>query len=522
MSYLLDDAVGAFLDTVTERAFDEPFLALLRAQGFTDLHLTHGHAEMGKDVIGRRDGEQWVWQSKAGDIGQPQWRDLRGQLDELRTVDLGHGAFDHVMPRRAVLVTTGRLTGNAPLLYQDYNNRAREAGEPILEVWDRDVLLGLLAGNPDSVLRGSIDGQLLGVLSAVEGGTATMDTIETFSRRWTVWELDRIASLGIIEAGLVCERLRAAERLDLACHLAACAVRGAWAAGSGGGYPKAVADAAGVLFETYALEIWERCTPELLDERLLVDRSGPSAWVTYPIRCARLAELLGLLALRLTSRGDATGKRIASWLVEFAGTQPGLAHPISDRYAVSLVPACVAIALADPRAAAMVLQSATVWLCDRYERGEMGLPSAEHTPAGELEHLLGGSFEWTRVERRRSSFLASILLDLCAVFELEALYADVRNDVEAVGINPAVIRLADGADQYLRTGSANRFDPNVDYAEAISPEISFSPAPHYADSSGRELCDAGRWWDLLAVSSALRDRHFVEAIRAARSSLADH
>lgn len=41
-----------------------------------------------------------------------------------------------------------------------------------------------------------------------------------------------VAGVGIIEAALACERLTETERLDLACHLALCAVRGAWAAGA--------------------------------------------------------------------------------------------------------------------------------------------------------------------------------------------------------------------------------------------------------------------------------------------------
>src|SRR3954447_16238777 len=118
---LLDDAVAAFLDSVSERAFDEPLLAVVRAQGFSHVHLVHGQREFGKDVIGRRDSEQWTWQSKAGDIGQSEWRDIRGQLDELRLVNLGHGAFDTTLPRKPVLVTTGRLVGNAPDLFADYN-----------------------------------------------------------------------------------------------------------------------------------------------------------------------------------------------------------------------------------------------------------------------------------------------------------------------------------------------------------------------------------------------------------------
>jgi len=67
---LLDDAVAAYLDSVSERAFDEPLVALLRVLGYSNVHLVHGQREFGKDVIGQLAGEQWAFQSKAGDIGQ--------------------------------------------------------------------------------------------------------------------------------------------------------------------------------------------------------------------------------------------------------------------------------------------------------------------------------------------------------------------------------------------------------------------------------------------------------------------
>ena len=50
---MLDNAVAGFLDEVTEREFDEPLLALLRENGFVDIHYLHGSYEFGKDVIAK-------------------------------------------------------------------------------------------------------------------------------------------------------------------------------------------------------------------------------------------------------------------------------------------------------------------------------------------------------------------------------------------------------------------------------------------------------------------------------------
>src|SRR5680860_306278 len=77
-SGLLRDVVGTFLDTLTEREFDGPLLAMLGAQGFTDIHFIHGTFEFGKDVLAKKidpatgETRQYVIQSKAGDIGQPE------------------------------------------------------------------------------------------------------------------------------------------------------------------------------------------------------------------------------------------------------------------------------------------------------------------------------------------------------------------------------------------------------------------------------------------------------------------
>lgn len=502
---MLSDAVAAFLESVSERAFDQPLLAIIRAQGFEQIHLTHGQREFGKDAIGQRSGEQWAWQSKAGDIGQAQWRDMREQLDELRLTDLGHGAFNRDLPRRPVLVTTGRLTGNAPELFHDYNQRASRKGEPVLELWDRETLIGYLAENRDAHLRGSIDGQLFSVLGSADDGSATMAGIEHFSRRWTTWEPERIAGLGMIETATVCERLTANQRIDLACHLCLCLVRGAVAAGA----DPEISDGAGQMFEVYARQMLDVDGDQMLDEDF-ASESGSSAWISYPVRCARIAEIVGLLALRVSTSDPDNAQEITTWLIRFLAAQPGVVHPISDTYAVSLIPATLVAASRDVNAARELLRGSTIWLCDAYERDRLGLAAVGATPTEEVERLLGGSLEWVSLERRRDSQIATVLLDLAAALNFSELYADIWNDVEAVGIYPRTLRLAEGPDQYDRTGLENRLDPNVDFAESI--EEPGLVAPHHGDDAGRELCASGRAWDLLAISSALRDRHFYCAL----------
>ena len=335
---MLSDAVAAYLEAVSERAFDEPLMALLRARGFTSVRLVHGAREFGKDVIARRDGEQWGFQSKSGDIGQPEWRTLTGQLDELRVVNLGHGAFNTELPRRAVLVTTGRLVGNAPELYGDYNKRANERGEPELELWDRDILLGQLAGDPESVLSGSIDGQLMSILGAAQARTLTMPGAGGV--------LPSVDGMGAGPAGRARGdrgRVGLREACGALIHstwlvISRCAPSARRGPLERWSLPyDTSAPAARSLFEAYARALWEKCGDELLERPLLNDIEF-GEWATYPVRCVRLAEILGLLALLVKESNPELSGEISRWLVTLCEKQPGVAHPISDQYAAMSFP----------------------------------------------------------------------------------------------------------------------------------------------------------------------------------------
>jgi hypothetical protein len=149
---LLTDVIGSYLDSLTEREFDAPFMALLRLHGFTDIHLLHGAFEFGKDFIGKRveDGQQYqyAFQSKAGDIKLADWGGCRAQLDMLRTNSVAHSNFDKSLPRRARLVITGRLVGGAPIAAQEYREHLKALGEAQFETWDRDSLVDKLAVDP--------------------------------------------------------------------------------------------------------------------------------------------------------------------------------------------------------------------------------------------------------------------------------------------------------------------------------------------------------------------------------------
>ena len=205
---MLVAVVEHFLDHVSEREFDAPFIALLLKLGFRDVHHLHGQYEFGKDFIARatEGGQQvqYVFQSKAGDLSLGDWSRGTPQLDLLRTNTLAHPAFDAALPRRPVLVLTGRLTGGAALAVQNYCDQARGSGIG-LEIWDRESLVERIAGGLDIGVERRTEGPLLTLIGAIDEGSIAEVQVERFSRRWMSTEAD--ASACTLEAATVAARI---------------------------------------------------------------------------------------------------------------------------------------------------------------------------------------------------------------------------------------------------------------------------------------------------------------------------
>lgn len=124
MNGMLDGVVDLYLQGVSEREFDMPLMALLISRRFYDIHKLHGLFEFGKDFIAKREDEgvvhQYAIQSKAGDINLSSWRSVRSQIDEARYNGIAHPSYSRSLPRKAILVTTGRLVGGAAGDAQEY------------------------------------------------------------------------------------------------------------------------------------------------------------------------------------------------------------------------------------------------------------------------------------------------------------------------------------------------------------------------------------------------------------------
>lgn len=515
---MLEEVVGNYLDSLVEREFDAPFLSLLRARGFNDIHFLHGTFEFGKDFIAKRqDGEaltQYAFQSKGGDIGQAGWREVRGQLDELRTNVLAHPNFASDMPRRAVLVTTGRLVGGAPLNAQDYSRHVGDLGEGTFEVWDRETLIELIVASPEVGLAERAEGPILALLSKADDLSLTESDIERFSRRWIHprEEEDRLWG-DSLEAAVLANRLRGVGRLDLASYCALALLRGVWATSHDNVPPSRVvvasAETSRGLFSAHATEIWEQCSEALLDPRSLVQ--GTAFPITYPVRCSRLLEVLGLLGLFDEELREAIG----AFLSRFILANPGSGHPISDRWAISMVPAFLAVSSVDVNAARAMLTEVIRWIGDHYSDDGLGLAGPYAPPDEEIGTLLGSPFEHTTRKRRALSYAATLVLDLSAISQLWEIYDLALNDFRAVDAIPVLLEAQDTLGQYIIDAPDLSLEAGVPYAPHSEAVSGVPPAPHHAIPPGEFYLERlGLPWDQLALATVLRDRHFLNSLRS--------
>lgn len=515
---MLDDAVADFLDRVTEREFDAPFVALLRAHGYSKIHVLHGQFEFGKDVIaqGGKPKLQYAFQTKAGDISLPKWTsEVRGQVEIMRTNDLAHPDYDTGLPREAVLVLTGRLVGGAPLEVQNYKQHVGDAGGTGFDVWTRDRLIELMVASPEAGLTGFSDGPLLELLGRIDQGGIGEPVIERFSERW-MGGASGISWRATLEAAIVANRLRLGGRLDLACFATLCLLRAIWASAHASDPPSQITieqrDAAVQMFLNYGRLLWSSRSDELLDPRELL-RDDIGLFVTYPVQCLRLIEIFGLYGLAVAEEAD----DVAEWIARFLCAQPGAAHPVSDRWAVSLIPVVVLVARVNRDACREYLTEVLRWMGDRHDNGGLGLAGPHADPFEEVEYLLGSSLEHVRRGQRRQSYLAAVVLDLATLLADEGLYDLAYNEVAALDVRPFLAVPRDDVSQYMVSGHGVDVPVNAspNYADYFANGADGQMATHQDNELARYyLGRIGRLWDHLTLSTVTRDRHWFAGLRA--------
>ena len=518
---MLRNALDVFLSQLRERELDAPFQLLLSSMGFSDVHQTHGAVEFGKDFIAKKmeDGQvvQYSFQNKAGNINQKDFRDdVLGQLRESLYVPLSHANFDHNLPHQAVLVATGDLVGNAGISLDNFNATLAAEGRRPVAFWSKSNLIDLF-----------IDFGLGGVAHAtasqfeefgsffVHYGQALQDRlpaseIEPYSRAWLTpaSDLNRQLLRTALEAEILSQALLGNEReyesviVRLAVVRVLCQVSYETTMGQlAGPYQQALSGlhSAAMQYLSGFRTIWEP-TKDLVG-------TGSVSLVQYPVHCSRALEIAGIAYF---STDDSNARQdIADFLEEFCAVEQGTGRPLSDRYAVALVVACLALRDAGKTAIVFdLIRRATVWLCDRFDKG-MGLAGLEASESDEVSVLLGYPFDFVQIERSRGSFLATALCDLAAILIGENLYDDVINDIKSSKINPRCVQPADspGACE-ISARDVIQF-PTIQYVDELSSVTSGCFA-NYMDTEVSEFQFVSEFGPstIVALMELLRARYF--------------
>lgn len=504
---MLRNVVQTFLETLTERELDAPLLAILSARGFTDIHFLHGPFEFGKDVIAKKVGpdgvqRQYAIQSKGGDLGAAEWRAVRPQLEECGYNDIAHPGFDAMLPRAVVLVTTGRLKGAASSDAQQFALRLKNLGIDVFEVWDRDILAGWMNDDPSAGLVGAaMGGGLLDLVLAIQRRTISEPALERHTRTWATAADGATTHTACLEAAVLCAAMREAHRLDLAALLALQLFRAAWR--PPGQEPDIkVMDIARALLETYVVELLDQSEPLLGDPHdLLRPAVDLMAIVTYPALVCRLAELFGLVAL--STPNPATRARTARAVALLCQSHPGARRPPSDHFAVSVIPAALVLRQVDPAGAHEYLRAVARWVIDRHDikLAGLGLGSLDEDGEDAAARLLGGTLTFEGPERRNSSYLATVLLDLLVAFGEDELYSALLDNISALRVAPTIVAADEARARWCRGGSGTVPHPRVEY-EPVGGAV---PA-HYARVSGADPVAA------ILLAATARNRHEPAAI----------
>jgi hypothetical protein len=517
---LLNDVVANFLGTLSELEFFDAFAAILRANGFYDVHLLHGATEYGKDFIAKRMVDsapiQFAIQTKVGDINASGWHAVRNQIETIRLSTLSHPSDDLSLPRRAVLALTGRLVGLAPAESQDYKRRYDTATFEF-EVWQLDDLLSMMTDAPEAGLAGEPDAPLLGAVAAIYEGTFAEADLEALSRGWAnpVGETTGIWR-SALSAFVLAHRLALHGRRDLAALAGAHLVRSAWGRCDNAEPPPnevlGVADAGRglLMFHSQVLFDEVRALPEN-PEQFIMATASFGDFVVYPVRCMRILELLGLMGMA-TEDADLR-RQIAEFCATFIDRHPGASHPISDHWAVCIPPAALLIHEVEAELVGKWLQEVCVWVVDHYEPGKVGLGQPWTAPDEEVVHLLMGVLPGANVDRRPDSFLAAVLIDLAASLELGGVYDSLVNEVMAVRMFPTVVQANEGVGFYQDNFGDVFIEPWVQYDGKYADYDGWECSEPHRNLMPCYLQRIGRSWDLLALSSVLRDRWFPLAWR---------
>lgn len=500
-------------------------MGILQNEGFYDIHFIHGNYEFGKDFIAKKDdydGQviQYAFQSKAGDVDTGDWRAIREQIEDIVFGGLAHPNYDSDAPLQVGLVITGRLIGASSLSAQAFDEYCKSRGCLGFNVWDSNKLIEAITrtGPAEAGLAANTAGFQL-ILGIIRTNKCTFSELEKYSLNWVEKESVKDTKKhirSVLEASIIIHELMRLDKLTLACYVPLFCLRAVLLSAINieklseqlNNIVKLIEN----MFDWSVNYMIGVVHDEYLDNKGQIDIMRTKLnFITYPVFCLQIMELWSLwVILQVVENKQLPALSIT--LEEFLQGNAACYRPISDRYAVSMIfPFIYFAGQGKNEICIKLLRETTKWLCDRYEDSEFGLAKCYSSEYDEIRILLGYCFSFEDIPKRKSSYIATVLLDLAAVFGQGILYEDMINDFLAVGIIPCLILPKVPESEYLIAEESLTFN-RVPFNERWEPNLTWQMSPHH--SLQHSNCfQKDLWWEALAMSAVLRDRHNVTDIR---------
>jgi hypothetical protein len=523
---LLDDYFSGITD---ERDFDFPLISLLRAMGYYDIHFTHGDREIGKDFIAKKTEEgveyQYAFQSKKGDVNQAKC--TNEVLPQLRLATLSgqpHPQFNKNLPRRVVLVLTGRPVGNAGYLLDDFNDTLQnEYQKEKVILWGKDQLIpffedyGLSSIHQLTAQGLSGFAQFYLIYGKALDGKLSDREIEEFSRLWLDPTLDygkrvlraaietELIAVKLIGNGLLYEAITTYLALTRVVMDAMYETEDQFLVEV---YRQIISENILPLCKEFRTEVSEQWA--IAGSKLLVlvgEASNTMPMLHYIVWCARILEINSLYFF-LTD--DAEEKEsVSEFLSDFIENEPGCGHIPGERYAISVVWTVLGLLASQKRDEAVdFVKRNLVWVCDRMEQG-FGLPRYDADEYEETATLLGYAFSFIKVQKDHSSFVATALGDLAAFLNDKELYSTVVNDVEACDISYTYWQFPDTKAIFTIYSKESRTYPNIPHRPTLNEWKDFDYAEHIKhEPDAFRITEKTGLAGLVLLSVLLKDRYF--------------
>lgn len=478
---MLRRVVEDYLESIREVQFFLPFASLLMLKGYFDVHIVHGPTEFGKDIIAKKtEGEvtsQIIFQLKAGDVNLSKFTaEVKPQLLEAVTNPLAHPNFDNTLNKQIFLVTTGILKQPATLAFQEFNVylQTKLNSGPIYTIEKHDIVEDFVRSGLESFFTLHNDpafvGDFFDMYAKIKNNKEiTSFDVEAYTKRWL--DLDYNNNVNRLQVLFESYLFSSSQYKEKKYYQSTLFIAGlARYLAKYGKYD---------VYEKWIIEYLKLMTDCIFDDvsslykadQTLADPASSAGMLgifKYPKICLHALELLSLYMLV----SDTAEKAVKDLTTTIIGKERGWERPLSDNYAASI--ALIGLSLIkndEVQVAKKLLNNVTIWFCDRYSNiGVAPLGSSEEE---EFQFLLSEYLEGFDCKKRRSSFLAAVLLDMAHILGDANFYSEVANELRATSIILERFHVLNESELFTYDRVNNSYDSTYskDYVEEYSDGI---------------------------------------------------